>query len=91
MAGISQETSSATMSLITIRRSKMVGNRLSSVVTLILSIRGGMTMQWSEVRERFPNQFELVEELSSHLEGDMVMIDDMAVVRVVPDEEATKI
>lgn len=47
-------------------------------------------MQWSEVRERFPNQFVLVEELASHIEGDMVLVDDMSVVRAVPDEEATK-
>ncbi len=47
-------------------------------------------MQWSEVRERFPNQFVLVKELSSHIEGDMVLIDEMAVVRTVPDEDATK-
>lgn len=47
-------------------------------------------MQWSEVRERFPNQFVLVEELSSHIEGDIVLVDDVTVVRVVPEEEATK-
>ncbi|MCL6633742.1 MAG: hypothetical protein K6T63_14060 [Alicyclobacillus herbarius] len=47
-------------------------------------------MQWSEVRELFPNQFVLVEELSSHVEGDKVLVDEVAVVRSVPDEEATK-
>jgi len=47
-------------------------------------------MKWSEVRERFPNQFVLVEELASHVENDTVFVDDVAVVRAVPDEEATK-
>ena len=47
-------------------------------------------MKWSEVRERFPNQFVLVEELASHVEGDRVLVDDVAVVRAVPEEEATK-
>lgn len=47
-------------------------------------------MQWSEVRERFPNQFVLVEELVSHIEDDMVLVDDLAVVRTILDEEATK-
>ncbi|MCL6442717.1 MAG: hypothetical protein K6T83_04535 [Alicyclobacillus sp.] len=47
-------------------------------------------MQWSEVRERFPNQFVLVEELVSHVEDDKVLVDEVAVIRAVPDEEATK-
>jgi len=47
-------------------------------------------MKWSDVRERFPNQFVLVEELASHVENDTVLVDDVAVVRAVPDEEATK-
>ena len=47
-------------------------------------------MKWSEVRERFPNQFVLVEELASHVEGDRVLVDDVAVVRAVPEEEAAK-
>ncbi|QQE77848.1 hypothetical protein [Alicyclobacillus sp. SO9] len=47
-------------------------------------------MKWSDVRERFPNQFVLVEELASHVENDTVLVDDVAVVRAVPDAEATK-
>jgi hypothetical protein len=47
-------------------------------------------MKWSEVRESFPNQFVLVEELASHIENDRVYVDDVAVVRAVPDDEATK-
>lgn len=38
----------------------------------------------------FPNQFVLVEEVKAHIEGDMVLVDELAVVRAVPDEEATK-
>ncbi|MFD1676852.1 hypothetical protein [Alicyclobacillus fodiniaquatilis] len=47
-------------------------------------------MKWSEVRELFPNQFVLVEELASHIEENRLFVDDVAVVRTVPDEEATK-
>lgn len=47
-------------------------------------------MKWSDVRERFPNQFVLVEELASHVENDTILVDDVAVVRAVPDAEATK-
>jgi len=47
-------------------------------------------MKWSEVRERFPNQFVLVEELASHIENDSVFVDEVAVVRAIPDDEATK-
>lgn len=47
-------------------------------------------MKWSEVRDSFPNQFVLVEELASHIEKDKVHVDDVAVVRAVPDDEATR-
>lgn len=47
-------------------------------------------MKWSEVCQSFPNQFVLVEELASHIENDKVYVDDVAVVRAVPDDEATK-
>ncbi len=47
-------------------------------------------MKWSEVRERFPHQFVLVEELASHVQDDTVYVDEVAVVRVVPEQEATK-
>lgn len=47
-------------------------------------------MKWSEVCECLPNQFVLVEELASHVENDTVFVDDVAVVRAVLDEEATK-
>ena len=47
-------------------------------------------MKWSEVRERFPHQFVLVEELASRVQDDTVYVDEVAVVRVVPEQEATK-
>jgi len=47
-------------------------------------------MKWSEVRELFPNQFVLVEELASHIEDDRLYVDDVAVVRTVSEEDATK-
>lgn len=48
-------------------------------------------MQWSEVRELFPNQWVLVEELKSHYDGDRVCIEEVALIRAIPDaEEATK-
>lgn len=42
------------------------------------------------VRELYPNQFVLVKELASHIQGDIVLVDDVAVVRAVPDKDATK-
>lgn len=47
-------------------------------------------MKWSEVRDRFPDQFVLVEEIASHVEGDRVLVDDVAVIRAILEEEATK-
>lgn len=38
-------------------------------------------MQWSEVRERFPNQFLLVEELKSHMENGELHVEEVAVIR----------
>ncbi len=66
--------------------------RLQKCGTFILSAltKERFGMKWSEVRERFPNQFVLVEELASHIENDRVLVDDVAVVRAVPDDEATK-
>lgn len=47
-------------------------------------------MQWAEVRERFPNQFVLPEELKSHVEGNSLLVDEVSVVGPVPEDEATK-
>ena len=32
----------------------------------------------------------MVEEIASHIEGDNVLVDDVAVIRAIPEEEATK-
>jgi hypothetical protein len=48
-------------------------------------------MLWSEVRELFPNQFVLVQTAKSHQDGNRLYIDEMAVVRSIPDpQEATR-
>ena len=45
---------------------------------------------WSEVREMYPNQWVLLEELKSHYSGSSVCIDEVALIRVIPDaQEAT--
>ncbi len=48
-------------------------------------------MKWSEVLEKFPAQFLLVEELASHQEGDKLIVDDVSILRHVDDAEATEI
>ncbi|HHW36292.1 MAG TPA: hypothetical protein GXX18_03225 [Bacillales bacterium] len=47
-------------------------------------------MRWSEVRKVYPNQFVKLKVLSSHIENEQEIIDDMAVITSVPDELATK-
>jgi hypothetical protein len=48
-------------------------------------------MLWSEVRELFPNQFVLVQAIKSHEEGSKLYVDEMAVIRPIPDpQEATR-
>ncbi|MTW87585.1 hypothetical protein F3157_18370 [Virgibacillus dakarensis] len=47
-------------------------------------------MKWQEVREHFPNQFLLVHILNSHEEGDKKIVDDIAVIRPIRDEDANK-
>ena len=42
-------------------------------------------MQWSEVRERFPNQFVLIEELASHMENGELHVEEVAVIRPLAD------
>lgn len=47
-------------------------------------------MLWSEVRRLFPNQWVLLEELASHYDGDKVCVDDVAIIKNIPDaKEAT--
>lgn len=48
-------------------------------------------MQWSQVREMFPNQWVLVEELKSHYIGNTICVDEVAVIRGIQDaKEATE-
>lgn len=45
-------------------------------------------MKWQEVRELFPNQFVLVSILDYHEEDDKKIIDEVAPIRSIPDEDA---
>lgn len=48
-------------------------------------------MLWSKVRALCPNQFVLVQALKSHRDGSQLYVDEMAVVRPIPDaHEATR-
>ena len=48
-------------------------------------------MLWSEVRELFPNQFVLIQAIKSHQHGNKLYVDEMAVIRPIPDpKEATR-
>ncbi|RYG72431.1 hypothetical protein EU245_10460 [Lentibacillus lipolyticus] len=47
-------------------------------------------MRWSEVRKMYPDQFVKLKALSSHVENNQEIVEDMAVIRPVPDESATK-
>ena len=45
-------------------------------------------MLWSEVRNLFPDQFVLVEEIKSHYEQDKLHIDEVAVIKAISDPQA---
>ncbi|RKN85066.1 hypothetical protein [Paenibacillus ginsengarvi] len=45
-------------------------------------------MLWSEVRDLFPNQFVLVEELKSHYEDNKLHVEEVAVIKPIPDPKA---
>ncbi|MFB5269570.1 hypothetical protein ACE41H_22685 [Paenibacillus enshidis] len=48
-------------------------------------------MLWGEVRELFPDQFVLVEELKSHYEDNKLHVEEVAVIKPIPDpQEALK-
>ncbi len=49
-----------------------------------------MEMKWQEVRRLFPNQFVLISILEYHEEGDKKIIDEVAPIRPISDEEANK-
>ncbi|GMA62591.1 hypothetical protein NZD89_22685 [Alicyclobacillus fastidiosus] len=42
-------------------------------------------MQWSEVREMFPDKFLLLEDLKSHIENGELHIEEVAVIRPLKD------
>ncbi len=48
-------------------------------------------MLWTEVRELFPDQFVLVEELKSHYEDNKLHVEEVGVIKPIPDaQEAWK-
>ncbi|MGD6968295.1 hypothetical protein ACQCVP_17840 [Rossellomorea vietnamensis] len=47
-------------------------------------------MKWQEVRDLFPNQFVLVSILHFREEEDKKIIDEVAPIRAIPEEEANK-
>ncbi|EKQ58034.1 MULTISPECIES: hypothetical protein [unclassified Clostridium] len=48
-------------------------------------------MKWEEVRTIYPNKFVLLKSLEDHIENNKKCIDDVAVVRVLDDEEASNL
>lgn len=48
-------------------------------------------MKWKEVRTIYPNKFVLLKSLEDHIENNRKCIDDVAVVRVLDDEEASNL
>lgn len=47
-------------------------------------------MKWEEVRRMFPNQFVLVSILKYHEEGNKKIVDEVAPIRAISDEDANK-
>lgn len=47
-------------------------------------------MKWQEVRELFPDQFVLVSILDYHEEDEKKIIDEVAPIRSIPDENANE-
>lgn len=47
-------------------------------------------LKWSEIRKMYPNQFVKIKVLSSHVKNNQEIIEDMAVIKSVPNELATK-
>lgn len=48
-------------------------------------------MQWQEVRRLYPNQYVMIKILKSHREGNIEIIEDMAILRNITDPvEATR-
>lgn len=49
-----------------------------------------MSMKWQDVRKAYPNQFVKIEILKSHIEDDKQIIEDVAVIDIIDEKEATK-
>ena len=47
-------------------------------------------MKWLEVRKLYPNQFVKLKVLTSHIENGQEFIEDIAIVKPISDELATK-
>ncbi len=47
-------------------------------------------MKWSEVRKLYPDQFVKLKVLSSHIENGQEFIEDIAVIKPISNELATK-
>ncbi|WP_318937003.1 hypothetical protein [Oceanobacillus halotolerans] len=47
-------------------------------------------MKWQEVRKLYPSQFVLVSILDYHLASDKKIVDEVAPIRTIPEEEETK-
>ena len=47
-------------------------------------------MKWSEVRKLYLNQFVKLKVLTSYIENHQEFIEDVAVIKPIPDELATK-
>ena len=47
-------------------------------------------MKWLEVRKLYPNQFVKLKVLSSHIENGQEFIEDIAIIKPISDELATK-
>ena len=47
-------------------------------------------MKWTEVRERYPNQFVKIKILKSHFENNKEIVDEVAVIESVDKGKATK-
>ncbi|MDF2724979.1 MAG: hypothetical protein K0Q59_4654, partial [Paenibacillus sp.] len=50
----------------------------------------GENMLWTEVRELFPDQFVLLEELKSHYVDSKLYVDEVAVIKPIEDTQAMK-
>ncbi|MGG3891104.1 hypothetical protein [Metabacillus fastidiosus] len=47
-------------------------------------------MKWQEVRELFPNQFVLISILNYHEKDNKKIVDEVAPIRTISDEDANK-